>query len=510
MTPNEISMLVEKARNAQSVWEKLPYKEKARRIKKAGQRLAEKQDEIIEIIHRENGKLAIDALAAEVIPALMAIPYYISLGKRFCKPLAVKGGNILMVYKRSRMVHKPWGVVGIISPWNYPFSIPFSEVIMALLAGNAVILKTASLTPGAGRVIAEILKAADLPDGLFTNVEMAGKDAGPAFINSGIDKLFFTGSTSVGKELMALASERLLPVVLELGGADAAIVCKDADIDRAVSGIIWAGFSNAGQSCAGVQRVFVHSDIYYQFLEKLKQKVEALRMGKDLSSDLGPLISQKQKEEVCRQVKACLDQGAEIAAQSPVIQFPNGAVTGTLDDDSLFAPAIVLTGVKAGMPILDDEVFGPVISVASFNDDQEALDMANSSPYSLSASVWSRNRKMAKKLAANVNAGSVMINDHLMSHGLAETPWGGFGDSGLGRSHGEAGFREMLKAKVVIDDVLPGARREPWWQPYSQKIYHGLSALGDLLGGPGLGKRLKAFPSVVKFFMITWKKNGVK
>jgi succinate-semialdehyde dehydrogenase/glutarate-semialdehyde dehydrogenase len=429
----------------------------------------------------------------------MAVPYYVGLGKRFCKPHKIRGGNILMVYKNSRMVYKPWGVVGIISPWNYPFSIPFSEVIMALLAGNAVVLKTASLTPGAGKIITEILKDTGLPEGLFTNIEMPGKEAGPAFINGGIDKLFFTGSTAVGKELMTMAAQRLLPLVLELGGADAAIVCKNADIDRAVSGVIWAGFSNAGQSCGGVQRVLVHRDIYSKFLDKLNQKVQALRMGSDRSCDLGPLTSQKQKEEVRKQIESCLEKGAQIAAKSSGY---------TLEDESLFAPALVLTGVKAGMPIMDDEIFGPVVGVIPFDNDGEALAIANSSPYALTSSVWSRSHRQAKKLAADINAGSIMINDHLMSHGLAQTPWGGFGDSGFGRTHGEDGFREMLKAKVVIDDLLPGAKREPWWQPYSQKIYKGLYALGTLLGDPCPIKRFCAFPSVAKFFLYTWRKDG--
>jgi len=506
MTRNDIPELVNKARKAQNLWEQLSYNERARCIKKAGHSLAEKRGEVTDIICRENGKLKIDALAAEVIPALMAIPYYIKQGRRLCKPQKIRGGNILMIYKQSRMVYKPYGVVGIIAPWNYPFSIPFSEVIMALLAGNAVILKTASLTPGAGRIIAEILKAANLPDGLFVNVELAGSEAGPAFVNGGIDKLFFTGSTAVGKELMALAASRLLPLTLELGGADASIVCRDADIDRAAAGIIWAGFSNAGQSCGGVQRVLVHRDIHDKFLEKLKTKVEALQMGNDVSCDIGQLISKKQKEKVRKQIEECLSQGAKIAAQSP----GGSASAVNLDDESLFIPVIVLTGVKKGMPIIDDEIFGPVIGIIPFDNDNEALSIANASSYALTASVWSKNRRQAKKLAANINAGSIMINDHLMSHGLAETPWGGFGNSGLGRTHGENGFREMLKAKVVIDDVLPGARREPWWQPYSQKVYKGLAALGTLLGERNLFKRIGALPAIVGFFMAVWKKDGIK
>jgi succinate-semialdehyde dehydrogenase/glutarate-semialdehyde dehydrogenase len=500
---NNISTTVEKAREAQTLWEKLSYNEKARRIKKAERSLAEKRDEVIEIICRENGKLAIDALSAEVIPALMAVPYYIRLGRKFCKSHLIRGGNSLMAYKKSRMIYKPWGVTGIISPWNYPFAIPFSEVIMALLAGNAVILKIASLTGGAGRVIAKILEAAQLPEGLFNVVEMPGKEAGLSFINAGIDKLFFTGSTSVGKELMALAADRLLPMTLELGGADAAIVRKDADIDRAVSGIIWAGFANAGQSCGGVQRVLVHHDIYEKFLEKLKQKTEALRPG----IDLGQLISKKRKEKVRIQIQECLSQGAQVAAQSKTFIAPDGTTTGSIEDESQYIPAIALTDIKNGMPIMDDEIFGPVIGVIPFDNDMEAVNIANSSPYGLTGSVWSRNKKQAKKLAALINAGSVMINDHLMSHGLAQTTWGGFGYSGLGKTHGEEGFREMFKVKVIIDDILPGAKREPWWQPYSKNIYKGLIAFAELLSGK-LIKQIIALPVIIKFFLISWKKNG--
>jgi len=378
-----ISGLVERSRKAQKIWAALSYSQRAKRIKKAGQSLADKRDKIVEIIHQENGKLELDALATEVIPALMAVPYYLRCGKRMCKSHSIRGGNILMSYKRSRMIYEPWGVVAIISPWNYPFAIPFSEVIMALLAGNAVLLKTASLTPAIGRVIAEILEAADLPEGLFINVEMPGKEAGPAFINAGIDKLFFTGSTAVGKELMSLASQRLLPLTLELGGADAAIVCKDADIDRAVSGIIWAGFSNAGQSCGGVQRVIVHQDVYSDFLKNMMHKTEELRPGNDFSCDLGPLASKKGKDEVRAQVESCLAKGAEIAAQSPAFKTANGDTAGTLQDESLFAPAIVLTCIKHGMPIMDDEIFGPVIGIIPFKDDLEAVNIANSSPYAL-------------------------------------------------------------------------------------------------------------------------------
>jgi succinate-semialdehyde dehydrogenase/glutarate-semialdehyde dehydrogenase len=502
MESASVKSLVQKARLAQSHWAGLPYRERARRLKKTARALAASLGDITETIHRENGKLRIDALAAELIPALLGIRYYLKKGRAFCAPRRVPGGSLFMFNKRSRFVFCPWGVVGIISPWNYPFSIPFSEVVMALLAGNAVILKTASLTPGAGRVLAALFEAAELPAGLFTLLELPGKDAGPALIAGGVDKLFFTGSTAVGRELMALAAPRLLPLVLELGGADAAIVRADADLDRAAAGILWAGFSNAGQSCGGVQRVLVHREAYPAFLEKLNALVVRLRPGDGEEADLGPLLTARQKEAVEQEVAACLALGARIAAQSPV---PAAGETAAASPDR-FYPATVLVNLKPEMPVMAAEIFGPVLGVCPVADDEEALRIANASAYGLTASVWSRNRRRARQIAVRINAGAVMVNDHLMSHGLAETPWGGFGDSGLGRTHGEAGFREMLKLKVVVDDILPGAKRNIWWQPYSARLYRGLQSIAELLGGPGPGRRLRALPGVLRTFLRYWKR----
>jgi succinate-semialdehyde dehydrogenase/glutarate-semialdehyde dehydrogenase len=315
-----------------------------------------------------------------------------------------------------------------------------------------------------------------------------------------VDKLFFTGSTRVGKELMALAAGRLLPLVLELGGADAAIIRPDADLDRAAAGILWAAYSNAGQSCGGVQRILVQRQVYGAFLEKFGGLVSALRPGWGEDADLGPMTSLEQKEKAGAQIAACLALGAEIAAQSP-----GGPEASPGPFGDRFARALVLTNVKPGMPIMEEEIFGPISAVIPVEDDEEALRIANASPYSLTASVWSRDRRAASRLASRLNAGAVMLNDHLMSHGLAETPWGGFGDSGLGKTHGELGFKEMLKVKVVIDDILPGVKRNLWWQPYSEKVYRGIRAIAAFLGGPGLIPRLRALPPLLRIFFRYWE-----
>ncbi|MDR1971277.1 MAG: aldehyde dehydrogenase family protein [Treponema sp.] len=508
ITALDIGDIIRNARAAQVLWAALPYGERAGKLRKARRRLCTHIDEIVETIHRENGKLRIDALAAEVLPAIMGIDYYIRRGRSFLKGRRLAGASPLMFNKRCRLEYRSWGVVGIISPWNYPFAIPFSEIVMALLAGNAVIFKAAGASTAVGRMLAELFAAAELPAGLFTQVELPGAQAGPAFI-TGVDKLFFTGSTAVGRELMALAAPRLLPLVLELGGADAAIVRADADLDRAAAGILWAGYSNAGQSCGGVQRILVHRAVYTAFLEKLGALVSALRPGWGEDAGLGPMTSLEQKERTEAQVARCLALGARVAAQSPDYDAGGAGAggSGALNPFAdRFTRAVLLCDVKPGMPVLEEEIFGPVTAVIPVEDDEEALRLANDSPYGLTASVWSTDRRAASRLASRLNAGAVMLNDHLMSHGLAESPWGGFGDSGLGKTHGEPGFREMLNVKVIVDDILPGVKRNLWWQPYSEGVYRGIRSIAAFLAGPGLGSRLKAMPGVLKIFFRYWQR----
>lgn len=496
---------IAQARVAQAEWAKFSWSERKRCIYKLVEHLAQHGEDLAATISRENGKTMVDALATEVVPATLAVRYYCKHGVRFMKPHPVKGGSILLANKRSVLFYEPYGVVGIISPWNYPFAIPFSEVVMALLAGNGVLLKVASNTLEVGRALAAAFESIDLPQGLFQYVEIPGKEAGPAMIHGGVDKLFFTGSTAVGRELMALASQRLVPLVLELGGADAAIVRADADLDRAAAGLVWAGLSNAGQSCGGVQRILVHQTVYDEFLGRLSQRVQSLRVGPAFSEgepqwtcDMGCMTSLQQKQEVARQVRACLEQGAKIYARSSA---------GDMDGDGLDFPALLLTDVSPDMPIMREEIFGPVLAVVPVADDEEAIAIANDCIYGLTGSVWTRDRSAALELARRIRAGAVMINDHLMSHGLAETPWGGFGASGLGRTHGELGFREMLQPKVVVQDILPFAKKNLWWHPYSRNVFDGLLSILKLTGQRGFRNKIKALGRLVPFFFRYWDRS---
>ncbi|GEM_PF-13040 len=492
-THEELQEIVNNARGAQAKWAQLPLRTRIKYLKSIRTYIAEHADEIAAIIAKNNGKVRIDALAAEVLPAAMAISYYIHRANKFLKPVKCGTGNLMLANKRSQIVRQPFGIIGIISPWNYPFAIPFSEVVMALLAGNSVILKTASETQMVGRMLEECFRIAQLPDGVFNYINMPGKIAGEALLKAGIDKLFFTGSVAVGKTLMAKAAETLTPLVLELGGNDPMIVCEDANLDRAVGGAIWAGFSNCGQSCGGVERIYVDVRVYEPFLQKLKDRIEKLRIGLDLDYDIdmGAMTTKRQIETVQRHIADAVAKGAIICAQSMVP-----------DDKNLhnFIPAVVLTDVNHSMLVMKDETFGPVVGVMPFNTIEEAIALANDSYLGLTASVWSRNHKKAIQIGKKLRAGAITINDHLMSHGLAETPWGGFKQSGIGRTHGKLGFDEMTQPQVIVNDIMPFVKKNMWWQPYSRKVYQGLSGLVTFLYGKGCWKRTRGLLRTLRIF----------
>lgn len=484
-TVEEVREAIRRAAIAQPLWNKTPLAERVRHIKRIRDYILEHQEEIAQIISRDNGKTRVDAMITEVFTSCAALTYYCRKARRFLKPRRLSAGNIISwsLGKRSRVHRSPFGVIGIISPWNYPFTIPFSEVIMALLAGNAVILKVASETQAVGHILKASIEAAGLPEDLFTYVNLPGSLAGDAFLEGGVDKLFFTGSVATGKYLMKKASETLTPVSLELGGNDPMIVCEDADLKRAAVGAVWAGIQNAGQTCGGVERIYVDRRVYLDFMALLKKMVESLRVGpdRDFDTDIGAMTTRRQMEAVERHIEDAVSKGAAIYAVSPAPQGLPGQ----------FMPATVLTGVSHDMLVMKEETFGPVLGVMPFRDMEEAIGLANDCRLGLTASVWSRDRKKAIEIARKIRAGTVTINDHLMSHGLPEAPWGGFKESGIGRTHGELGFAEMTEPQCIVNDILPYARKQMFWHPHSKKIYDGSRGISLFLYGRTLWARLK-------------------
>jgi succinate-semialdehyde dehydrogenase/glutarate-semialdehyde dehydrogenase len=481
-TINDLQDMIVASRKAQSEWKQVPLRERSSKILKIKNYLVENIDLLVQTISEDNGKVRFDALSTEILPAVMATQYYAKKAPKFLKPKRIRPSSLILANKRSFVRYEPFGVVGVISPWNYPFAIPYSEVIMALIAGNGVVLKTATETQLVGTALRDAILSADLPDGLFQYINIPGRIAGEAFLKYGIDKLFFTGSVPVGKSLMKIAADTLTPVSLELGGNDAMLVCEDADIDRAVNGAVWAGLSNAGQSCGGVERIYVHQKIYDNFMNALKVKIESLKVGapNDFSTDVGVMTTEKQVQTVKLHLDDALKNGAVLFAESKT----------TDNSKNIFTPKI-LTNVNHNMLMMKEETFGPLLGVMKVDNMDEAIKLANDSNLGLTGSVWSKNHKKAVELGKRIKAGVITINDHLMSHGLAETSWGGFKESGLGRTHGEMGLMEMVEPQTIVNDILPGVKKNIWWHPYSKELYNGLKSILYLFYGNNAKMRLK-------------------
>lgn len=467
--PEKVKECIAAARVAQKEWTKLSFKQRAKHLQKMKRFLAANIERAVDVICAATGKVRQDALGGEVLPCLVGCEWYATETSKVLKPQKLPCGNIAFFNKSNTLVYEPVGVVGIISPWNYPFSIPFGEILMGLMAGNAVLLKVGTNVSNVGLFIAEVMEAGELPPGLFHNILLPGPVSGPAFLSGGVDKLFFTGSVRVGKELMRLASETLTPLSLELGGNDAMVVLKDACIERAVNCACWGAFQNAGQSCGGVERLYVEAPIYDEFLAQLCKKTASLRHGPDngdYSVEIGAMTTKGQYEAVKRQLDEAVSMGAKVVAQSQ----PRGNC-----DAGWFVPATVLTGCTMEMSIMREETFGPLLPIVKVEDEEEAIRLANDCTLALTNSVFTKNGKKAQKIARRLDSGVVTINDHLYSHGMVEAPWGGWKESGLGRTHGYLGLKEMCNVKCINDDCFP-MNRNLWWYPFDASTYETMKA----------------------------------
>ena len=491
--------IMESARAAQQEWSALAFVQRKKHLLKIRDYIVARADDLAATISENSGKTRIDALATEVIPAALSAEWYAKHASRVLRREKLASSSILFFNKRNVIERQPLGVVGIISPWNYPLSIPFGEVVMGIAAGNAILLKVSATTTLVGLKIMDIIAEGGFPPGLFHLLVGGGSDVLDAMLGGGIDKIFFTGSTATGSGIMGKAARSLTPVSLELGGKDAMIVLPDADLERAANGAAWAGYQNAGQSCGGVERLYVHEDVYDRFVELLSGKTRALRFGRDtdFNVEVGSMTTREQWETVERQVTAALKGGARILARSE---------KGTKTRGS-FYPPMLLADVSPSMDIMREETFGPVIPVVKFKTVDEAVRMANDSSLGLTASVWTGNNRNGKKIALRLEAGVVTINDHLYSHGQPETPWGGWKKSGIGWTHSKLGLLEMTRPKLVNWDII-SSRRNMWWFPYNEAAYVMLrSALRFAFPrGPGdIIRGLLALGPMVKKMFMPWK-----
>jgi len=477
----EVHAAVARARAAQPAWHALPVRQRAAVLRRFQTLLHAGKAEVAELITAEAGKPYVEALVTEVIVVLDAARFCVENAFDFLCARDLPHSNPAMKTKRGRILKEPYGVIGIISPWNYPFSIPATETLAALVAGNAVVLKPSELTPLCAFKLAELLHQAGVPREIFQVIVGDGA-TGAALINSNIDKLVFTGSVATGKRIARAAAERLLPVLLELGGKDPMLVLDDADFDVASSGAVWGAFMNAGQTCLSIERCYVHRSLYDRFLAACVEKSSRLRMGNgmDAGVEVGPMINQRQLRVVESQIDDARARGARILCG------------GRRREDlgpNFYAPT-VLAEVTHEMRIMREETFGPVLPVMAFDCDDEAVRLANDSEFGLAASVWTKDRARGEALARRIQAGTVMVNDMISCFGISEAPHGGVKSSGFGRTHGRFGMEEMVRVKYVDSDRLPRMKKV-WWYGYGEAFARQMESFADMMFDNNFGRRLR-------------------
>ena len=480
-TAEEVHEAVRRAKRAQPAWQSLPVKERIAVLKRFQRRLSQQRDELARLISREAGKPTVEALNTEIIVVLDSTEFCIRTAHKFLRDQPLPHDNLAMKTKRGKLVREPYGVIGIIAPWNYPFSTPAIETIGALAMGNAVVLKPSEFTPLVALELQKLLVSAGLDSDLMQVLVGAGT-VGGTLLESDIDKVIFTGSVATGKRIAEAAAKRLLPMVLELGSKDPMIVLEDADLDVASSGAVWGAMMNCGQTCLSIERCYVQRTVYEKFLELCRQKIEKLRVGEGLTSEveMGPLIHERQLRTVEEHVNDAVARGARV--------LTGGRRLPELGPN-FYAPTL-LADVTHDMRIMQEETFGPALPVAPFDADDDAIRLANDSQFGLAASVWTADTKRGEALASRIRAGTVMVNDVISAFGIAEAPHGGFEQSGIGRAHGELGLAEMVLVKYVDVDLLPRMKKI-WWYGYSAAFQRQMSGFVDMLFGSGWGVRIK-------------------
>jgi acyl-CoA reductase-like NAD-dependent aldehyde dehydrogenase len=472
---DEVHAAVERARKAQTAWAAAGFDERARLLRRAGRALLARREEIAETIASETGKPAFESLT-EIAASCDSIEYWAKRAKRVLADRTVP--LHLMKSKKLRLVYKPLGVVGIITPWNFPFVLVLNPTVQALAAGNAVVLKPSEATPSSGRLVETLFGEAGLPDGLVGCV-LGDGETGAALVESGVDKVCFTGSVRTGRRVAEACGRALVPCTLELGGKDPMVVCADADLERAAAGAVYGAFTNAGQVCVSTERVYVVDAIADEFVRRVVEKTAALRQGPEGEFDVGPLIHGPQLAVVERHVADAVERGARVLTggrRNPAF-------------DGLFYEPTVLADVTHDMLVMREESFGPLLPIARVRDEAEALRLANDSRYGLSASVWTRDRRRGVELARAIESGSAVVNDCLIAYGVTESPFGGVKESGLGRVNGDAGLRGHCQVQSILVDRFGGSAEWSWF-PYRRAKTRTLSRVMQLFWGSPLGRWL--------------------
>jgi acyl-CoA reductase-like NAD-dependent aldehyde dehydrogenase len=478
----EIAEAIAAAGAAQKAWRRVAAAERRRRFEALVETLLDRADEIAATITAETGKPLVEAYTAELFVAAESARW---IGRNAGRVLGVERLRTprLIAFKRGRVLNEPLGVVGVISPWNFPLGVPFTQVTAVVGTGNAAVLKPSELTPLTGELVAQLFSDAGFPPDLVRVVHGAGKTGQALVEANGVAKIVFTGSADAGRAVASAAAPLLRPVTLELGGKDPLIVFADCDLDRAVAGALWGSFTNCGQVCSGAERIYVERPLHDRFTAQLVAKARSLRIGRgdDPDVDLGPMITGTQRERVEELVEDAQDSGATVVTGG---SRPETGLPGW------FYEPTVLAGDPIEGRVVEEELFGPVVTVEPFDVEEQAAELANGSPYALGASVWTTDAVRARRVAAALDAGSVWTNDIAYSYYFAQAPWGGRKSSGYGRTHGLQGLRELVSPKYVDEDS--GRVPAPWWYPYGADGMEGLKGGLELLYRKGAHERARA------------------
>jgi acyl-CoA reductase-like NAD-dependent aldehyde dehydrogenase len=481
-TPAELlPAIIARARTAQAAWSKTAISDRAGRLKILRERVLASRELLTDAVIRESGKPRSEALFADIFVALDTAQYFSANSERLLRAESVPHHSLAAKAKSGRLTYEPLGVVAIISSWNYPLAIPISQIIPALAAGNAVVCKTSDFTPHCGALLEGLFSSADFPAGLVTVVQ-GGGEIGQALIDAGPDKVLFTGSVETGRRVAEACARRLIPTVLELGGKDAMVVLDDADLDVAASGAVWGSYTNCGQVCLSVERIFVEQRVGAAFASRCVEKTKRLRLGpgSDPATDVGPLIRPHHVQRMSDLTQDAVDRGAKVLC--------GGHARSDLGPN-FFEPTVI-AGVDSASRLFQEETFGPILAIQTVANSEEAIARANESPFALSASVWTQSSTRGKAIASQLRAGAVMVNDAISYFAIAEAPHGGCGASGWGRTHGKAGLLEMVQTKYVDIDRLPG-REKPWWYRYGADLNRAADAFLQFEYGNTLNVRLR-------------------
>jgi acyl-CoA reductase-like NAD-dependent aldehyde dehydrogenase len=480
-------------------WSRTTFAERRRLLDRLREAILAHADELAELIEREQGKPVAEARVAEVLPSLDALRHLSEHAEDLLRDDVVEAQQLLLAHKQARLVYAPIGVVLAVKPWNYPWVQALPVVGAALAAGNTVVLKPAPATTLTGLMLGRLAREAGFPEGVVNVVAVDDAVAAQLVEDPRVGKIVFTGSVASGRKVMAAAAKNLTPVVLELGGKDPAIVCRDADLDRAARGIVWAAFMNAGQTCASVERVYVERPVFDAFVAKVLDEARKIRTGRDPERggpfEVGPMTMERQRAIVEAHVKDAVAKGARV-----LLGGERPARAG------FFYPPTVLTNVDHTMLAMREETFGPVLPVMAVDSLEEAIRLANDSPYGLTASGWTRSEDTARRLQQELVAGVVSINDHISSYGEPTAPWGGVKWSGFGRMHGLLGLREMVQPKYVSLD-RGGKAAELWWYPYDRELDGLIRQAAPALYSTSFLRRVAGQIGLVRFSRL-WRRLG--